>query len=159
MREAVADLWSYHQDGAWIGITTNGMTRRDGSAVMGAGLAKQAALRFPTLPKLLGEALRQQGNHVMAWPEFRLVTFPTKHDWQRPSELALIERSARELLQVIRVQNLPTIVLPRPGCGLGQLEWDAVRPLLARLWDDRFVIVTPPLPTKEFKQNILDTIA
>lgn len=144
MRETNGDLWTVHAEGAWIAITTNGMTRRDGTAVMGAGLAKQAAVRFPALPGLLGSHLQQSGNHLATWPAFRLITFPTKHDWRAPSDMALIERSARELVQYVRLRALPTIYLPRPGCGLGQLDWETVRPLLTRLFDDRFVIVHPP---------------
>ena len=144
MREQTGNLWTHHAAGDWIAITTNGIVRRDGTAVMGAGLAKQAALRFPTLPGLLGEALRTQGNQLMAWPAFRLFTFPTKYDWKQPSELALIDASARALLAYIQSHQIQTVYLPRPGCGLGQLEWSAVRSILAPLWDDRFVILTPP---------------
>ena len=37
-----------------------------------------------------------------------------------------------------------TVVLPRLGCGLGQLRWDDVKPILERYLDDRFIVLTPP---------------
>jgi hypothetical protein len=35
------------------------------------------------------------------------------------------------------------VVLPRPGCGAGELDWTRfVRPALTALLDDRFVAIT-----------------
>mgnify|MGYP006048552271 CR=1 FL=1 len=59
--EAHGDLWDVHAQGSWIAITTNGVIRTNGHGVMGAGLAKQAADRFPRLPLLLGIHLRRFG--------------------------------------------------------------------------------------------------
>lgn len=78
MREVVGNLWDFHDQGFCIGVSTNGDCRRDGLAVMGAGVALAAAKRFPNLPSLLGAKLRASGNHAYYWPEFRIVTLPTK---------------------------------------------------------------------------------
>jgi hypothetical protein len=37
--------------------------------------------------------------------------------------------------------GLQTILLPRPGCGNGQLDWAQVGPAIAPLLDDRVTIV------------------
>lgn len=62
-------------------ITTNGFTKSDGDAVMGMGIAKQMAERFPELPTLLGRAIRAHGNRVnylMTIANTRIYSFPVK---------------------------------------------------------------------------------
>ncbi len=143
MQEIICDLWDLHDQGFCIGLPTNGDCRRDGLAVMGAGVALTAATRFPKLPILLGTKLRTSGNHAYYWPEFRLVTLPTKETWTQPSNLGLIERTAREAVHLADRYRLTTIYCPRLGCGLGGLAWKDVAAVLAGLWDDRFIIVHP----------------
>lgn len=150
MIEIDADLWSYP---AWARVvTTNGQVRKDGRAVMGAGVAKAAAQRYPDIERLLGAALREHGNHVHAFfcPTGRIIaqydhviTFPTKEHWRDPSTLSLIERSAREMAELFsnpRYESWGTVVMPRPGTGRGGLRWDEVRPVIAPILDDRFVV-------------------
>lgn len=149
MIERTGDLWAY--PAAWICIPTNGMRRKgDGSAVMGAGLAKTAAELCPELPAHLGKLLLAHGNHVLnlgLWDvngrEIHLVSFPTKEHWNRPSHLDLIRRSARELrADFSRVEG--AIAMPRVGCGFGGLGWSVVQPVLhEELPGDQFVVVTP----------------
>jgi hypothetical protein len=143
MQEIIGNLWDLHDQGFWIGIPTNGNCRRDGRAVMGAGVALAAANRFPNLPILLGGKLRASGNHAYYWHEFRLVTLPTKEAWTQPSTLGLIERTAREAVRLADHYEISEIYCPRLGCGLGCLPWNEVAAVLARLWDDRFIIVHP----------------
>jgi hypothetical protein len=100
MQEIIGDLWAVHDQGFCIGVPTNGDCRRDGRAVMGAGVALAAASQFPNLSTLLGAKLRASGNHAYYWHEFRLITLPTKEAWTRPSNLALIERTAREAVHL-----------------------------------------------------------
>jgi len=102
-----------------------------------------AANRFPNLPSLLGAKLRASGNHVYYWPEFRIVTLPTKDAWTRPSTIGLIERTAREAVHLADHHGLTAIFCPRLGCGLGGLAWKDVAPVLNTIWDDRFMIVHP----------------
>jgi hypothetical protein len=142
MIERAADLWTVPADVRVI--TTNGTVRRDGRAVMGRGCARQAALRFPRLPYLLGDALRTHGNrvHVFDSQALRasegLVTFPVKHHWAERADLALIAAS----VAAFAGQLLPgaTYVMPRPGCGNGGLRWADVRPLLLGLPDSVIVV-------------------
>ncbi len=69
--------------------------------------------------------------------------------WGSPSLLQLIEQSARELVALADLHRMPnkasrwdSIVLPRPGCGAGELNWDEVRPILSAILDDRFYAIT-----------------
>lgn len=59
------DIWDL-VDTHIIGIPTNGFVTRNGAGVMGAGLAKQAADRYPGIKYNLGIHLRTHG-HVVGW--------------------------------------------------------------------------------------------
>ncbi len=146
MKELTGDLWEVEADARVI--TTNGLVKKDGRAVMGRGVAKQAAERYPWLPEWLGLSLRVIGNHVrMFLPNegnaTYLIMFPVKHNWWETANLDLIKRSAEELVTLIDGQFSKgvTIVLSRPGCGNGGLRWEDVKPVIEPLLDDRFVVV------------------
>jgi hypothetical protein len=138
MIEVVGDLWTYPAD--WRVITTNGAVRRDGCAVMGRGCAKQATQKYPALQGLLGSQLKLRGNHVTEFSLWNLLTFPVKHSWEQDADLVLIARSARELRGWLEDHDQPLVVLPRPGCGNGRLDWEVVKPLLLSLPDNVAVI-------------------
>ena len=141
MNEVFGDLWEF--DGI-IAITTNGFVRTDRTYVMGRGCARQAAVRFPELPRKLASRISAEGTHVFYFPEHGLITFPVKHNSWEAADLGLIERSARELLKMIEVKKIKEAVfLPRPGCGNGRLNWEDVKKiLLPILKSDQFHIVT-----------------
>jgi len=143
MKQATGNLWTFPADARCI--TTNGAVTKSGLAVMGRGVAAQAKERWPGLPGILGELLQERGNHVAdLWkPTGRplLVSFPVKHSWRQPADLALIERSCNELMDLADRIGLRNIALPRPGCGNGGLDWAQVGPAIAPLLDDRVTIV------------------
>lgn len=141
--EHTCDLWSFrHQLKYALVIPTNGMTKYDGSAVMGAGLAKQATMFYPRIAQGLGTRLREHGNHVFWFPTYRVLTFPTKHDWREKASSKLIKQSAEEVLAWWESEQRPpgvtTIVVPRVGCGLGGLDWYDVRDVLNEVWRPHF---------------------
>lgn len=143
MREETGDLWAYLGKGI-IAITTNGYLTRDGRAVLGQGVAKQACEFFPDLGKWLGWAIRDGGNHVHELGE-GLVSFPVEESpWALP-DLRLIKQSARELRELVDLRGWPLVVVPRPGCGGGGLNWHDVEPLLAEFFDERFHVITAGL--------------
>jgi len=132
-------------------ITTNGDVRKDGRAVMGRGVARQAAQRWPSLRLRLGDLiagseafhLPAYGNHVHHLGSFyngNLVSFPVKHHWQDTADLSLIVQSCRELVKLTTKMNWRFVLMPRPGCGNGGLTWDVVKPMIQPLLDDRFFI-------------------
>lgn len=149
MIEIRGDLWDFAADQEWIVITTNGDVRHDGHAVMGRGVAREAAARWTDLPPLLGAQLRASGNRVFAFPRWRLLTYPVKHSWRdQRADLALIEVSAHELVAKVGLLRLRRVYLVRPGCGNGALDWPGeVRPLLTSLFDDRFHVVERSAPS------------
>lgn len=142
------DLWAFGRDDVDARcITTNGTIKRDGRAVMGKGCAREALLRFRRLDRALARHIERHGNVVgVIQQDDRhppLVAFPVKHAWHEPADLALIEASASQLVSLAIGRGWMRVVLPRPGCGNGGLDWKDVRPRLAIL-DDRFLIVTKP---------------
>ena len=140
MQEVVGDLWSYLGKGI-IAITTNGYVSRDGRAILGHGVARQAGKRFPGLARELGAAIGAAGNHVHLLTR-GLVSFPVEDSpWSLPDP-ELIRRSARELRELADCLGWPLVVVPRPGCGGGGLDWKDVAPLLAGTFDARFHVIT-----------------
>jgi hypothetical protein len=148
MIEAHGNMWDMPADVHVI--TTNGDINARGRAVMGRGCAQQARDMFPGIDSYLGEQLRAKGNHVLdigTWTahrkSYRIFSFPVKVHWPERASTWLIQDSADELVELADAEpELQRIILPRPGCGNGQLTWEWVRPLLEDVLDDRFVVVT-----------------
>ncbi len=142
MREITGDIWDCYDEGYWITITTNGTVRKDGACVLGRGIALQAKNRFPSLPFRLGIEINLHGNQVFFFPEFRLVTFPVKHNWWEEADIGLIENSAIHFAGLVEFGYLrPPVYLVRPGCGNGGLNWKDVKPILEKYLDYRFMVV------------------
>lgn len=139
MQEIYGDLWSYHGS-VPIGITTAGQVSRKGNCVMLLGCGRQAKERFPDLPQRLGALILAQGNHVFKLGS-GLFSFPVEHGPFEVPDLRLIERSCGELVAMADEQGWQQVVLPRPGCGGGGLEWRQIKPLLERHFDGRFQII------------------
>lgn len=128
-----------------ICVTTNGIVRRDGRAVMGAGVAKAFRDTFPDIDERLAQCLKKHGNQVARIGNAGtkgpiILSFPTKQDWKNPSNLPLIARSAEQLRRFADVLKLNSIWVPRPGCSNGGLNWADVKPILEPHFDDRFTI-------------------
>lgn len=140
MIEVTGNLWDYPADVRVI--TTNGFVKKNGECVMGRGCALEAAKAQPSLPLALGRMIEQNGNHVFLLNngEVKLYSFPVKHQWFEVADIELIKRSAEEL--VSKIAGPKRVVMPRPGCGNGQLKWEDVKPILEPILDDRFHVIT-----------------
>ena len=140
MLETVGNIWEYAGQGNVLVITTNGSLTRDGRAIFGRGVARQAALRFPELADELAKLLAEQGSHVFDLGN-GVVTFPVEETpWTLP-DLRIIARSARELRLLADHSGWQRIIVPRPGCGGGGLSWKEVKPLLESCFDHRFLVI------------------
>jgi O-acetyl-ADP-ribose deacetylase (regulator of RNase III) len=71
-----------------------------------------------------------------------LYSFPVKHNWWENADFDLIEQSTIELKSIADRKKYDTIVLPRPGCGNGGLDWEDVKPILETHFDNRFYVIT-----------------
>jgi hypothetical protein len=141
MMEIRGDIWKYHDSGNKIVITTNGIVKPDGNAIMGKGIALEAKKRFPELPTLVGEHITNHGNTVGWFAPYRIFTFPTKNNWRDDSSFTLIRTSAFSLLKAVNWLHYSKIFMVRPGCNNGNLKWEAVKPFLSEILDSRFIIV------------------
>lgn len=149
MRTKFADIWNIQCDA--VCVTTNGLVKKDGTAVMGAGVAKQATERYPGIATILGRSMARQGNvpqviypaggdEMGRW----VVSLPVKHHWNENADLELIVASCHELVDLVDEWRWNTVVLPRPGCGNGRLSWASVAGAIGSILDDRFVVVDRP---------------
>ena len=148
-------------------ITTNGFVKNNGQAVMGKGIAKNIQRYFPNIQQDLGELIRTKGNnvHIIYNTEPNIISFPVKPisgisnginhvshlnfkkgervpGWEMKASLESIETSAYQLVELADNNPWNAIVLPRPGCGAGELTWEQVEPVLANILDDRFKVIT-----------------
>jgi hypothetical protein len=146
------DLWDYYDRGAWIVIPVNIGWNKNGSNNMGAGVALQAALRWPGLPLWWGRKCRFYGEATRVTERTglnrRLILFPVKPlrplvpelSWDQYASLTLIERSAEQLSR--QCSEKGQVVLPFVGCGNGGLDPLAVKPILKRyLSSPTFLVV------------------
>ena len=84
MLELRGDIWklSASSEDVAIVVSTNGCVKTNGEAVMGKGIAGEAAARHPKLAAWLGVMLKREGNHVFLFSgpnvPVPIITFPTK---------------------------------------------------------------------------------
>jgi O-acetyl-ADP-ribose deacetylase (regulator of RNase III) len=155
MRESTGDLFEDITADAIVIPTNTEMKLLRGFdvAIMGAGLAKAAAERYPCLPGWLADRMLRTGReHVYVFDDIEMVEhdghhvvcLPTKRNWRDASNLGLIYEMCGELVAVTTAMGWKTVALPRLGCGLGGLDWELqVGPLIGHKLDDRFCVVTP----------------
>lgn len=132
-----------------ICITTNGITKSNGDAVMGKGIALTANNYFH-ISKKLGEYLIKYGNRAFDMGFFaafnqaphHVLTFPTKHDWRYNSDINLIKTSAEQIVRICDARSITKCYLPPVGCANGHLDYEkTVKPVLEEILDDRFVVI------------------
>lgn len=138
MREEIGDLWKYPAE--YRCVTTNGLVVNK-RLVMGAGVALQAKERYPNLPAMLAIYVNKFGNRPFRCEKERILTFPTKQHWKNKSELKLIKKSAELVVLIADKFEIKSIAMTRPGCGNGGLRWEDVKPVIAPILDDRFVVL------------------
>lgn len=105
-------------------VTTNQVIWQ-GKLVMGAGIAKEAKIRFPDLPKLMGLAIAgmTEPYYLIECPQ-QIVCLQTKIDWRKPSPLDLVEESVKRLGILAEKNRSRVYNLPRPACGMGGRSWE-----------------------------------
>jgi hypothetical protein len=148
VKEEAGDLFLQPCDA--LAIPTNGTLKKNNYAVMGKGVALQAAQIWRQAPAQLGAVIRFGGGnivHLLEKPgdKRKWLSFPTKHQWfDKQADLALIKRSCQQLKNMADDLQWKRVCLPRPGCGAGGLKWENVKPVCEEFFDDRFVIVEIP---------------
>ncbi len=150
MRETRGDIWDFYDERYYVVIPTNLGWRKDGSNVMGRGLAHQAAVRYPKLPEIYGamcqEMAQENCPRIRFWG--KLIFFPVKRlipkfphiSWQPAADIDLIERSTKQLAAWAQLRSA-RIALPLVGCGNGKLPEELVVPLLRRYLSNNLLFI------------------
>lgn len=122
--------------------------------VMGAGLAKQFKQRYPEMfdsyVKATNDGVWEEGGIYIATgstggakvTRLRLhrfwvgngkqviINLPTKKHWLNPSSYKLIDFYLDQTSIYVKGHQIDSIAFPRLGCGLGGLQWGAVKRML-----------------------------
>lgn len=166
MKERKADLFEtiYEDDVDAICITTNGMYLKDGRAAMGGGCAGVCAKLWPESAFRLGKCLKNfltnvpfvigalDADGLYIEPSLKIIkekkfktlifSYPTIDNLMDGAKLNLIENSAKELKVLVDRFGLKGVVCPRPGVGIGGLNWGDVKTVIEPYMDDRFTVVS-----------------
>jgi O-acetyl-ADP-ribose deacetylase (regulator of RNase III)/uncharacterized protein YwgA len=135
--------------------------------VMGKGIALQFKQRYPAMfddyqsrcnRKLvkLGEPFIYKGL-TPPW----IINFPTKLHWKMPSSLSAIKDGLVYLTEHLSEWGVESISSPPLGCGLGQLDWRSVGPVLYQGFlalDIPVVLFAPPdTPLEQMTHSFLSS--
>ena len=127
--------------------------------IAGAGLARQFKRRHPdaflAYRRACAERRLRPGRMFMfdtgrGRPRW-IVHFPTKRHWRDRSAIGDIEAGLRGLAATLAGHGIRSVAIPPIGCGLGGLDWRAVRSLVTACLADipGTVIVLEPAPEAE----------
>lgn len=105
--------------------------------VMGAGLAKQFRNRYPAMYRGYRDDCRQgklAPGSIRVYQEGdgrTIICLPTKQHWRHNSRLEYVQTGLQALARWTEEQPEPvSVAVPPLGCGLGNLDWRQVRPML-----------------------------
>lgn len=143
MLQTKGDLWDFWDQGYVVVVPTNRFVSPKGRAVMGRGVAKQAANKFPGLEQRYAKSLKK-GHALVYYPDLRLLMFPVKPDrdenggpgYKAKADLEMIRDNVKRLSK----WQGGKVALPAVGCGFGELKFNVVLPILQEL-SDEFTLV------------------
>lgn len=103
--------------------------------VMGKGLALEFKKRFPRNFQVYQKCCKDSSfvvGKLLVVPENEkaIINFPTKKHWKDNSELNYIVLGLEKLKIAVQRYNIKSIAFPKVGCGLGNLDWNDVFPLI-----------------------------
>jgi hypothetical protein len=141
------NYWNEYNKADLFLFTSNGVLKRDGSLVMGAGTAKQVKLNFPGIEKKIGHAIAcrnyPHNNNIYEygllisdrWPTAKVGAFQTKLYYKDDSDLLIITTSTYQLQDWCLENPKAIVFLPYPGIGCGNLTKEEVSSILDVLPD------------------------
>lgn len=132
--------------------------------IMGKGLASRAKYQFPDVyvqyQDLCRKKALQLGKPALYKRDSDLVTndypdivdgkwfllFPTKDHWKNDSRIEPIEEGLKWLLDNYKKLGIESLAIPALGCGLGNLTWGEVGPLMCKYLSQLDITCTIYLP-------------
>lgn len=157
MIEKQGDFWEEAQNPNidTLVCTVNGIIKSNGQLVMGKGIAKDFNQKFSGLALEWGKRTKSYGlichvskrllsDYPTSIKDVHLISLPTKYNWEKPSDPHLIESSIQQLVRLADHLDLKCILMTRPGCGNGGLNWDDLvqQIQLDKYLDDRFIVIS-----------------
>ena len=148
--------------------------------IMGKGLASRAKYQFPDVYVVYQDACRKKwlkmgkpylykreasfDDELIDEPGTVLtpngvkwfLLFATKHHWRENSDINGIEEGLRWITANYKSEGIKSIVMPALGCGLGNLDWKDVGPIVCRYLVQLEIPVAIYLPReREIPQEFL----
>lgn len=126
--------------------------------VMGKGIALQIKQRYPITFEQYKKACwkRQVKTGEMFVHKTKtdespnyIINFPTKQHWKNSSKIEYIKQGLKDLVKVIKREEIRTVAIPALGCGNGGLKWSVVKPLIVKAMEGLDVDVLLYEPLKE----------
>ena len=143
--------------------------------VMGKGLASTAKYRFPDVYVKYEDLCKSKrlsmgvpylhkressvfddlyDEYLFFDPEDRktqtwFLLFPTKQHWKNISDISGIETGLKWICDNYKKQGIRSLAIPALGCGLGQLSWQDVGPLMCKYLVKLDIPVAIYLPTEK----------
>lgn len=137
------NIFDYPQEYLKI-VTTNGYVKKNGELVMGRGAALAAKNKYPDLPMLAGNLIRQYPTKEYSFLYFKygfvyeqfcdIGLFQVKYYWQDEADLDLIVFSVEQLRRFATLFSRK-MVMNFPAIGNGGRTKEEILPLLAPLPD------------------------
>lgn len=141
--------------------TTNKVVMSNDRLVMGAGIAKWFRDKYRDLDYIWGFQLQKNPQANVMCLEYKndelddgqwLIALPTKTDWKKSSSYSLIETGLQELVVCVNALGIQSVLMTRPGCGNGGLDWEtfeclnpiyhpSIKILCQKHLDNRFTII------------------
>ena len=113
--------------------------------VMGRGIALQFKKAYPDNFKKYKTACDQKEvrpGHMFIFetgnmfnPRY-IINFSTKRHWRGKSHIENIESGLKALADEVRKHNIRSIAIPLLGCGLGGLDWNIVRSMIEKTFEE-----------------------
>jgi hypothetical protein len=138
------NMWDVYDEADLFLITANSFVKQDGRLVMGAGIAKEALARFPSIDLRLGQSIQFEDKHLGVYGllvsfnwEFgqKLGLFQTKRSYKDDANLSIIEKSTDALIDWCKYHPDAKVHLNFPGIGYGHLKPASVIPIIVWLPD------------------------
>lgn len=163
------DMFYSEMETLTISVNTEG--------VMGAGLASRAKNQFPDVFREYVNALEkgklkmgqpflykrpdtldntliyvEEGEEELI-PSHWFLIFPTKNNWRFDSDKEGIEKGLIFLKENYKKWEIKSLALPALGCGLGNLSWGEIGPLMVKHLKEMDIRIEIYLPNKEIPKE------
>ena len=108
--------------------------------IIGTLLGAYEVVSFPVKPTI--SVCAEGKTNVVSHMRDRMTVGKVVPGWACLADMTIIKRSAQQLVSLTEKAGWMHVVLPRPGIGAGCLNWDDVKPVLEKILDDRFYVIT-----------------